>query len=70
MTTPTEQLYTVNQVAEILRVSPNRAINLFAGEPGVINLGTNMSTKKARKLRQLRIPASVLGRVIARRTVQ
>ena len=59
---PDDPLLTVNEVAKLLRISPNRAISLFANEPGVLNLGTSRSSNRARRLRQLRIPTSVLER--------
>jgi hypothetical protein len=65
-----ESLLTVNEVAKALRISPNRAINLFANEPGVLNLGTSRSTNRARRLRQLRIPVSVLERFKVRCAVK
>ncbi len=70
MTPETEKIYTVGEIAEMLQISDTRVISIFADEAGTINLGTSTGTKQKRRFRQLRIPASVLTRVIARRTVR
>lgn len=59
-----EELRTVAQVAEVLGVSKDTVRRLFTDEPGVIDLGRRESTLGRRRYRVLRIPASVLNRVV------
>ena len=56
-----EPICTVKEIAEILGVSENYAINLFAKEPGVRDLAPVKHF--GRRRRQLRIPHSVAVRV-------
>jgi hypothetical protein len=58
-----EPIYTVNEAARILRLSPNQARSIFRNEPGVHDLSA--ISPRARFLRrksQLRIPHAVLVR--------
>jgi hypothetical protein len=64
-----DQFYTVAEAAEILKVSTDTAIRLFADEPGVVDLGSPEKTHK-RRYRVLRIPHAVFHRVIHKRRVQ
>lgn len=57
------ELLNVAQVAAILQVSPDTAVRLFSGLPGVMNLGTNGSLKK-RRYRVLRIPRHVVEKFV------
>lgn len=66
---PLGRLYTVNEVAEQLKVSPDTVVNLFQHEKGVIDLGRPAS-KNRRAYRILRIPEEILRRVIERRRVR
>jgi hypothetical protein len=65
-----ENYYTVHEVSAALRVDRHTVAALFAGETGVLTLGTQVTTRGRRRYRQLRIPQSVLNRVIARRSVR
>jgi hypothetical protein len=60
----TEQFRTVVEVAEMLNVSKDTVRRLFADEPGVIDLGRRETMVGRRRYRVLRIPTSVLNRVV------
>jgi hypothetical protein len=59
-----EPIYTVQEAAKILRLSPNQARAIFRDEPGVHDLANDYSKSRFRLRRrsQLRIPHSVLVR--------
>jgi excisionase family DNA binding protein len=59
-----EKLRTVAEVAEMLGVSTDTVRRLFADEPGVIDFGRHQSMRDKRRYRLLRIPQSVLDRVV------
>jgi excisionase family DNA binding protein len=61
-------LYTVSEVADILRISRDTVIRRFENERGVVEMGDSVAVK--RRYRQLRIPKTVLDRFIATRTKQ
>ena len=65
-----EQFRTVAQVAEMLGVSKDTVRRLFADEPWVIDLGRHEPTPSKRRYRLLRIPDSVLDRVLNRKRVK
>jgi len=65
-----EEFRTVAQVAEMLGVSKDTVRRLFADEPGIIDLGRRETTRHKRRYRVLRIPASVLDRVVNRKRVK
>ena len=65
MTRPTEKLYTVQEIADWLSVSERTALRMFGAEPGVLRMS---STTKGQRWSRLRIPQSVLTRVIERVT--
>lgn len=56
-------VYTLEEIAELLKISNDKTIRLFEDEPGVIDLGTSETTHK-RRYRILRIPRAVLNRVL------
>lgn len=58
----TEKHYTVMELAELWRVSPEVVRRIFEREPGVLVLGDRGSRSKRRYL-TLRIPESVIERV-------
>jgi hypothetical protein len=58
-----EEFFTVSEVAEILKASPDTVIRRFDGRPGVIDLGSPELTHK-RRYRELRISRSALERFI------
>jgi DNA-binding transcriptional regulator LsrR (DeoR family) len=64
-----EQYLTVAEVAKMLDVSRDTVRRMFAKEPGVINLGPQRR-RASRRYRILRIPRSVLERVLAGRAVE
>lgn len=64
-----EQYLTVAEVAEMLDVSRDTVRRMFANEPGVVNVGPQRS-RTGRPYRVLRIPRSVLERVLAGRAVK
>src|SRR6266704_3034204 len=59
-----EPIYTVQEAARILRLSPNQARAIFRDEPGVHDLANDYSKSRFRHKRrsQLRIPHGVLVR--------
>ena len=59
-----EPIYTVNEAAKILRLSPNQARAIFRNEPGVHDLTHESGKSRFRQKRrsQLRIPHAVLAR--------
>jgi len=65
-----EKYLTVAQVCELLQLERHSVMKMFAGESGVIVLGVAETTRGCRKYRMLRIPQSVLNRVISRRTIR
>jgi hypothetical protein len=65
-----ERLYTVDQVAEMWHLSRDKIIARLENEPGVVVFGSSENTKTTRRYRVLRIPASVLHRVIGRLSVR
>jgi hypothetical protein len=62
-----ERLYTVTEIAEVWKLSPDKVRRLFEGEPGVLVFG-NKGGFSRRRYRTLRIPQSVLERVYRRLT--
>jgi len=65
-----EQFRTVVEVAQMLGVSKDTVRRLFADEPGVIDLGRRESDRSKRRYRVLRIPSSVVNRVLNNRSVK
>ena len=65
----TDLIFTVDEVAALLKISRWSVIRKFGDEVGVIDMGSPLTTKRARKYRVLRIPQSVINRVLARRRV-
>jgi hypothetical protein len=61
-----EPIYTVQEAAKILRLSPNQTRAIFRDEPGVHDLANDLSKSRFRLKRrsQLRIPHSVLVRLL------
>jgi len=64
-----EQYLTVAEVAEMLGVSRDTVRRMFAEEPGVVNVKAQRR-RTSRSYRILRIPRSVLERVLADRAVK
>jgi len=64
-----DQYLTVAEVAQMLDVSRDTVRRMFAGEPGVINVGPQ-GKRASRPYRVLRSPRSVLERVLAGRSVK
>jgi hypothetical protein len=65
-----EPVYTVDELAGLLKLSRWTVIRRFEHEPGVIDLGSPLTTKRARRYREFLIPQSVLNRVLNKRRVQ
>jgi hypothetical protein len=61
----TERHYAAREVARILSLSDDKVRRMFQDEPGVLVIG-DQSTKHKRRYTTLRIPESVLRRVIRR----
>jgi hypothetical protein len=61
------QFFTVNEIAERLKLSPNQVRKMFGREPGVIDLSESHYFGRRRRI--LRIPASVLERVLNRSAI-
>jgi hypothetical protein len=62
----TDPMFTVDEVAALLKIERWSVIHKFVDEAG---MGSPTTTKRARKYRVLRIPQSVINRVLARRRV-
>jgi hypothetical protein len=62
-----ERHYTVTEVAEVWKLSPDKVRRLFDGESGVL-VFENKSAFSRRRYRTLRIPQSVFERVYRRLT--
>jgi methylphosphotriester-DNA--protein-cysteine methyltransferase len=65
-----EKLYTVAELCDKLQLERHTVSKLFAREAGVVLLGTVETVRRKRKYQQLRVPQSVLTRVLARRMVR
>lgn len=57
-------LLTINEVATVLRCSPDSATKRMTGVPGVIDLGT-AETRTKRRYRVLRVPRAVLEKFLS-----
>ena len=64
-----EEIYSIAEIAKILKVSADKVTRMFESEPGVIDLGAPETTH-GRRYRILRIPASVLNRVLQKRRIK
>jgi hypothetical protein len=64
-----EPIYTAEEVAERLKLHPSTIRRFFMNEPGVIRFGTPGARHRRPRL-VLRIPESVLERVLRQRTVK
>jgi hypothetical protein len=62
---PPERHYAVREVAGILNLSDDKVRRMFQEEPGVLVIG-DQTTKSKRRYTTLRIPESVLKRVVRR----
>jgi hypothetical protein len=58
-----ESYFTVQEIAELWKLSPVAVRRLFLNEPGVLVLGRVETRRLRRVYRTLRIPASALSRV-------
>lgn len=65
-----EELFTVAEVCEKLKLERHTVTKMFAHEAGCIRLGNVDTVRGKRKYRMLRIPQSLLTRVLARRMVR
>jgi hypothetical protein len=64
-----ERHYSVDEVAEMWHLSPDKVRDLFEQEPGVLVIGDPFPRHK-RRYRTLRIPQTVLNRVHSRLAVR
>ena len=64
-----DELYSVAELATRLKISTDKVTRMFEDEPGVIDLGAPEKMHK-RRYRILRIPASVVNRVLQKRRIQ
>jgi hypothetical protein len=64
-----DELYSVAEVAARLKISADKVTRIFEDEPGVIDLGAPELMHK-RRYRILRIPGSVLNRVLQKRRIK
>ena len=64
-----DELFTVAEVAALLKISTDTVTRLFENEPGVIVLGAPETSHK-RRYRILRIPTSVLNRMLQKRRIK
>src|SRR5437867_11546908 len=65
-----EPIYTINEVAKILRLSANQARMIFRNEPGVHDLANKFGKSRFHRRSQLRIPHAVLERVWKRTEIR
>jgi len=63
------ELYSVAELAARLKISADKVTRMFEDEPGVIDLGAPEKMHK-RRYRILRIPASVVNRVLQKRRIK
>lgn len=56
------------QIADLLQLSTDTVIRMFEKEPGVLVVGDAEGTRGKRRYRTLRVPESVLQRVLRVRT--
>jgi AraC-like DNA-binding protein len=64
-----DELYSIAEVATRLKISAVKVARMFEDEPGVIDLGAP-EMKHKRRYRILRIPASVVNRVLQKRRIK
>lgn len=64
--TISERHFTVKDIAHVLNLSPLAVRRLFINEPGVLVIGRREVTRRKRVYRTLRIPESVVSRVMDR----
>ena len=64
-----DELYSVADVAARLKISTDKVTRMFEEESGVIDLGAPELMHK-RRYRLLRIPGSVLNRVLQKRQIK
>jgi hypothetical protein len=62
---PSVRVYTVKEIAEMLKLSDDRVRELFQREPGVLAIGRSRSAERRGYL-TLRIPQDVFERVYRR----
>ena len=63
-----EQVFTIPEIADRLKLDRHVITELFKDEPGVLVYGNCETVKRRRKYRSFRVPSSVLNRVLARMT--
>jgi len=63
-----EAVYTIPEIAERFKLDRHIITELFKDERGVIVCGNQETKKCRRKYRTIRVPESVLNRVMARIT--
>jgi hypothetical protein len=64
-----DELLTIAEVAARLKISTDTATRLFEDESGVLDLGSHEALHK-RRYRTLRIPTSVLNRMLQKRRIK
>jgi hypothetical protein len=61
-----EKYYTINELAEMLHMSFERARQLVKDEPGVLRFAPQSNGGKPRRRTMYRIPESVVHRILRR----
>ena len=64
-----DELFSVAELATRLKISADKVTRMFQDESGVIDLGARETLHK-RRYRILRIPASVVNRVLQKRRIK
>lgn len=64
-----EEVFSVAELATRYKISADKVTRMFEDEPGVIDLGAPEMMHK-RRYRILRIPASVVNRVMQKRRIK
>lgn len=64
-----DEIYSVEELAERYKISADKVTRIFEDEPGVIDFGAPETMHK-RRYRILRIPASVVNRVLQKRRIK
>jgi hypothetical protein len=66
MAVTSEKHFTVKDIAGVWNLSPVAVRRLFLNEPGVLVIGRREASRRKRVYRTLRIPESVVSRVMDR----
>jgi hypothetical protein len=66
----TENILTIPEISARLKIDRHTVTRLFQDERGVLIFGNDETQKHRRKYRSIRVPESVVNRVLARLAVR